>query len=58
MKFKNGDIKQTLPDKSIIYFFKNDGVTEISLPKTNMKIYKFSNDQVEFHYGDGLIEIK
>ena len=54
----NGDVKQTLPDRSVIYYFRKDEITEISLPKSSLKIYKFKNGQVEFHYGDGLIEIK
>ena len=56
--FPNGDVKQTLPDKSVIYYFAESDVTEISLPKTGMKIYKFKTNQVEFHHADGLIEIK
>lgn len=58
VEFPNGDVKQTLPDKSTIYFFSKDGITEISLPKTGIKIYKFNNGQVEFHYEDGLVQIK
>jgi hypothetical protein len=29
--FKNGDIKQTLPDKTVFYYFKEKEVDQITL---------------------------
>lgn len=54
MKFLNGDIKQKLPDGTIIYYYNELKITQITLnneDKTN--IYRFENKQVEFHYENG-----
>ena len=53
-----GDIKQTLPDNSIIYYYADADTTQITLPDNGLNIYRFSSNQVEFHYEDGSKEIK
>ena len=44
MKFLNGDLKQKLPDGTIIYYYNELKITQITLnneDKTN--IYRFEN---------------
>lgn len=55
--FKNGDVKQTLPDTSSVYYYKSQNVTEMNLA-TGLTVYKFSNNQIEFIHDNGLIEVK
>ena len=55
--FENGDVKQTLPDETVIYFYTEYDITQISLPD-GTEIYRFKNKQVEFHKKDGQKEIR
>lgn len=57
--FNNEDVRQDLPDKvTMIYYFADKKTTEFTFQDTGLKIIKFENGQVEFHYSDGLQEIK
>ena len=56
--FVNHDVKQTLPDGSVIYYYAEAQTTQITLENNGLNIYRFSNNQVEFHYEDMSKEIK
>lgn len=56
--FVNKDIKQTLPDGTVIYFYSEHETTQITLPNNNLDIYRFPNAQVEFHFKNGNKQIK
>ena len=58
VQFTNGDIRQILPDKTVLYYYKDQDTTQISVVKENMEVYRFSEGQVEFHYKNGNKEIK
>ncbi len=58
VEFKNQDVKQILPDSSVIYHYSNDNITQITIQNKGLEIYRYSNKQVEFHYFDGRKEIK
>ena len=58
MHFVNTDIKQTLPDGTVIYFYSEHETTQITLPNNNLDIYRFPNAQVEFHFKNGNKQIK
>ena len=48
-----------LPDDTVIYYYKEYEITEITLPdESSTNIYRFDNKQVEFHFKDGRKEIK
>jgi centromere protein J len=54
--FTNNDIKQTLPDQTIIYYFADAQTTQTTLPN-GLHIYRFANNQLEFHNQDGSKDI-
>ena len=56
--FPSGDVKQTLPDGTVIYYYANVGTTKITFADTGLQIFNFNNGQVEFHYEDGSKQIK
>ena len=56
--FPHGDIKQTLPDRTVVYFYAQVDTTKISFPDTGLVILHFNTGQVEFHYEDGSKQIK
>lgn len=55
--FGNGDIKQTIPDRRVIYYYADAQTTHVSEPD-GTQLYSFPNGQVERHYGDGFKEIR
>lgn len=54
--FTNSDIKQTLPDSTIVYYFADAQTTQTTLPN-GLHIYRFANNQLEFHNSDGSKDI-
>lgn len=56
--FVNNDVKQTLPSSSVIYYYAEAQTTQITLESEGLNIYRFSNNQVEFHFENGSKEIK
>jgi hypothetical protein len=54
--FDNGDIRQKLPGGIDVYYYAANQTTEFLLPD-NLKVYKFGNGQIEFHFGDGRQEV-
>jgi len=54
--FMNGDIKQTFPNKKIIYFF-NDAKTVQIIYKSGLQVFKFNNDEFEIFFPPSPIEI-
>ncbi|CAD8061276.1 unnamed protein product [Paramecium sonneborni] len=55
--FTNKDVKQTLPNGTIIYFFADAHTTQITVAN-GPNIYRFSNQQIEIHFPDGKKEIR
>ena len=50
--FFNGDVKQTLPDSSVIYFYAEAGTRHTTKPD-GTEILEFENGQLETHYPNG-----
>ncbi|EGR34162.1 hypothetical protein IMG5_021820 [Ichthyophthirius multifiliis] len=57
VNFINQDIKQVLPDETIIYYFADAFTTQTTFPN-GVNVYKFPNDQYEIHFPNGQKEIK
>nr|XP_056709623.1 centromere protein J-like [Euleptes europaea] len=56
LTFFNGDIKKTLPDQRVIYYYADAQTTHITYPN-GMEILQFPNHQIEKHHPDGTKEI-
>ncbi|XP_053561553.1 centromere protein J [Bombina bombina] len=54
--FFNGDIKQVMADKRVIYYYADAQTTHTTYPD-GLEILQFSNGQIEKHFPDGKKEI-
>ncbi|TRY97097.1 hypothetical protein DNTS_027286 [Danionella cerebrum] len=54
--FFNGDVKHTMPDQRVIYFYAEAQTTHITYPD-GMEVLQFPNNQTEKHFPDGRKEI-
>ncbi|XP_036437962.1 centromere protein J isoform X2 [Colossoma macropomum] len=54
--FFNGDVKRTLPDGTVVYFYSDAQTTHSTYP-SGLEILQFPNNQKEKHYPDGRREI-
>ncbi|XP_042695197.1 centromere protein J [Centrocercus urophasianus] len=54
--FFNGDVKQIMPDQTVIYYYADAKTTHTTYPD-GLEILQFSNGQIEKHYPDGKKEI-
>ncbi|GAB0180493.1 centromere protein J [Grus japonensis] len=54
--FFNGDVKQVMPDQTVIYYYA-DAKTTHTTYSDGLEILQFSNGQIEKHYPDGKKEI-
>ena len=54
--FNNKDIKQTYPDKKSVYYFSEANTTQTTFPN-ELKVFRFSNGQIEKHYPDQTKEV-
>ncbi|XP_010011166.1 PREDICTED: centromere protein J [Nestor notabilis] len=54
--FFNGDVKQVLPDQTVIYYYA-DAKTTHTTYSDGLEVLQFSNGQIEKHYPDGKKEI-
>ncbi|XP_016365158.1 centromere protein J isoform X2 [Sinocyclocheilus rhinocerous] len=54
--FFNGDVKHTMPDQRVIYYYAEAQTTHITYPD-GMEVLQFPNDQTEKHFPDGRKEI-
>lgn len=53
-------LTKKLPDETVLYFYKQKEVDQITLPTTPEKteIFRFENNQVEFHFGENNVQIR
>ncbi|XP_074641974.1 uncharacterized protein LOC141899510 isoform X2 [Tubulanus polymorphus] len=56
VSFFNGDIKQVMPDKRVVYYYADAQTTHTTYPD-QLEILQFPNNQIEKHYPDGTREI-
>ncbi|OXB69683.1 UNVERIFIED_CONTAM: hypothetical protein H355_005714, partial [Colinus virginianus] len=54
--FFNGDVKQIMPDQTVIYYYADAKTTHTTYPD-GLEVLQFSNGQIEKHYPDGKKEI-
>ncbi|XP_062423234.1 centromere protein J isoform X2 [Rhea pennata] len=54
--FFNGDVKQVMPDETVIYYYA-DAKTTHTTYSDGLEVLQFSNGQIEKHYPDGRKEI-
>uniref|UniRef100_A0A8C1H1L0 Centrosomal P4.1-associated protein n=1 Tax=Cyprinus carpio carpio TaxID=630221 RepID=A0A8C1H1L0_CYPCA len=54
--FFNGDVKHTMPDQRVIYYYAEAQTTHINYPD-GMEVLQFPNNQTEKHFPDGRKEI-
>ncbi|XP_074996101.1 centrosomal P4.1-associated protein isoform X1 [Calonectris borealis] len=54
--FFNGDVKQIMPDQTVIYYYA-DAKTTHTTYSDGLEVLHFSNGQIEKHYPDGKKEI-
>nr|XP_028582097.1 centromere protein J isoform X1 [Podarcis muralis]XP_028582098.1 centromere protein J isoform X1 [Podarcis muralis]XP_028582099.1 centromere protein J isoform X1 [Podarcis muralis] len=54
--FFNGDVKQVLDDRRVIYYYADAKTTHTTYP-TGLEVLHFSNGQIEKHFPDGRKEI-
>ncbi|XP_051762007.1 centromere protein J isoform X2 [Ctenopharyngodon idella] len=54
--FFNGDVKHTMPDHRVIYYYAEAQTTHITYPD-GMEVLQFPNNQTEKHFPDGRKEI-
>nr|XP_030131705.3 centromere protein J isoform X1 [Taeniopygia guttata] len=54
--FFNGDVKQIMPDQTVIYYYA-DAKTTHTTYSNGLEVLQFSNGQIEKHYPDGKKEI-
>uniref|UniRef100_A0A8C0F668 Centrosomal P4.1-associated protein n=1 Tax=Bubo bubo TaxID=30461 RepID=A0A8C0F668_BUBBB len=54
--FFNGDVKQVMPDQTVIYYYA-DAKTTHTTYSNGLEVLQFSNGQIEKHYPDGKKEI-
>ncbi|XP_075347075.1 centrosomal P4.1-associated protein isoform X2 [Mycteria americana] len=54
--FFNGDVKQVMPDQTVIYYYA-DAKTTHTTYSDGLEVLHFSNGQIEKHYPDGKKEI-
>ncbi|KAK2904980.1 hypothetical protein QQF64_033162 [Cirrhinus molitorella] len=54
--FFNGDVKHTMPDQRVIYYYAEAQTTHITYPD-GMEVLQFPNNQTEKHFPDGRKEI-
>ncbi|XP_006036270.1 centromere protein J isoform X1 [Alligator sinensis] len=54
--FFNGDVKQVMPDQTVIYYYADAKTTHTTYPD-GLEVLHFSNGQIEKHYPDGRKEI-
>ncbi|XP_010123657.1 PREDICTED: centromere protein J [Chlamydotis macqueenii] len=54
--FFNGDVKQVMPDQTVIYYYA-DAKTTHTTYADGLEVLQFSNGQIEKHYPDGKKEI-
>ncbi|XP_033002165.1 centromere protein J isoform X2 [Lacerta agilis] len=54
--FFNGDVKQVLEDRRVIYYYADAKTTHTTHP-TGLEVLHFSNGQIEKHFPDGRKEI-
>ncbi|XP_016309761.1 centromere protein J isoform X2 [Sinocyclocheilus anshuiensis] len=54
--FFNGDVKHTMPDQRVIYYYAEAQTTHITYPD-GMEVLQFPDDQTEKHFPDGRKEI-
>ncbi|KAG1946111.1 centromere protein J [Pimephales promelas] len=54
--FFNGDVKHTMPDQKVIYYYAEAQTTHITYPD-GMEVLQFPNNQTEKHFPDGRKEI-
>lgn len=56
--FPNGDVKQVLPDSSVVYYYAEHDSCQITYPQQGLNIYTFGTAQIEYHYADKVKHIK
>ncbi|XP_053316250.1 centromere protein J-like [Spea bombifrons] len=54
--FFNGDVKKTMPDQSIVYYYSDAQTTHTTYPN-GLEVLEFPNKQIEKHHPDGTKEI-
>ncbi|XP_064027455.1 centromere protein J isoform X2 [Pogoniulus pusillus] len=54
--FFNGDVKQMMPDGTVIYYYADSKTTHTTY-SDGLEVLQFSNGQIEKHYPDGKKEI-
>ncbi|KAM4683414.1 centrosomal P4.1-associated protein isoform 1-T1 [Amazona ochrocephala] len=54
--FFNGDVKQVMPDQTVIYYYANAKTTHTTY-SDGLEVLQFSNGQIEKHYPGGKKEI-
>ncbi|KAI7808826.1 centromere protein J isoform X1 [Triplophysa rosa] len=54
--FFNGDVKHTMPDQRVLYYYAEAQTTHITYPD-GMEVLQFPNSQTEKHFPDGRKEI-
>ncbi|XP_006046150.2 centromere protein J isoform X1 [Bubalus bubalis] len=54
--FFNGDIKQVMPDRRVIYYYAATQTAHTTFPE-GLEVLHFSNGQIEKHFPDGRKEI-
>ncbi|XP_071410612.1 centrosomal P4.1-associated protein isoform X2 [Pithys albifrons albifrons] len=54
--FFNGDVKQVMPDQTVIYYYADAKITHTTY-SDGLEVLQFSNGQIEKHYPDGKKEI-
>lgn len=57
VNFPNNDVKQLFPDGRMIYFFFESKTVQHTIPSENIKVFKFSNGQIEKHFDNDTKEI-
>ena len=57
VRFMNGDIKRTMPDKKVVVYYYKEANTKHTTFEDGLEIYEFPNGQVEKHSSDGRKEI-
>ena len=57
VRFMNGDIKRTFPDRKIVIYFYKEAKTKHTTFEDGLEVYEFPNGQVEKHSTDGRKEI-
>ncbi|XP_008822575.1 centromere protein J isoform X2 [Nannospalax galili] len=54
--FFNGDVKQVMPDESVVYYYAAAQTTHTTYPE-GLEVLRFSSGQIEKHFPDGRKEI-